>query len=65
MCLNCGCQIADDDMGQGHAGMDPEGKSITTKTLQAAADSQGMSLLETMKNTRDMLNTLIEDEEKK
>lgn len=43
MCYNCGCGMPDDDMGQGHAGVDPEGKSITNKTFKAAAQSQGMS----------------------
>jgi hypothetical protein len=65
MCLNCGCQIPDDDMGQGNAGVDPDGKSITTSTIQAAADSQNMTLLDSMKNMRDLLNQMIEDEENK
>lgn len=43
MCYNCGCGMPDDDMGQGHAGVDPNGKSITNKTFKVAADSQGMS----------------------
>lgn len=43
MCFNCGCGLPDDDMGQGNAGVDPNGKSITNKTIKAAADSQGMS----------------------
>lgn len=33
MCYNCGCGLPDDDMGQGHAGVDPNGKSITNKTF--------------------------------
>ena len=48
MCYNCGCQIPDDDMGKGHAGVDPNGKAITTKTLQAAADAFGESFDETL-----------------
>lgn len=43
MCYNCGCGLPDDDMGQGHAGVDPNGKSITNKTIDAAATSQGMT----------------------
>lgn len=55
MCYNCGCGMPDDDMGQGHAGVDPNGKSITTKTFQAAAQSQGMSEEEAKKNALDLL----------
>lgn len=55
MCYNCGCGMPDDDMGQGHAGVDPNGKSITTKTFQAAANSQGQTEEEAMKNTLDLL----------
>lgn len=43
MCYNCGCGMPDDDMGLGHAGVDPNGKSITNKTFKAAAESQGMT----------------------
>lgn len=43
MCYNCGCGMPDDDMGVGHAGVDPDGKSITNKTFKAAAASQGMT----------------------
>jgi hypothetical protein len=35
-------------MGKGHAGVDPNGKAITTKTLQAAADAFGESMDETL-----------------
>lgn len=55
MCYNCGCGMPDDDMGQGHAGVDPNGKSITNKTFQVAADSQGMSDEEAKKNTLELL----------
>ncbi|MBI4097381.1 MAG: hypothetical protein HY428_03120 [Candidatus Levybacteria bacterium] len=44
MCYNCGCGLPDDDMGQGNAGVDPNGKSITNKTFVEAAKSQGMSV---------------------
>lgn len=55
MCFNCGCGIPDDDMGQGHAGVDPHGKSITNKTFKAAGDSQGMSEEEAKQNTLELL----------
>ena len=47
--------MPDDDMGQGHAGVDPGGKSITNKTFKAASDSQGMSVEESKKNALDLL----------
>lgn len=55
MCYNCGCGMPDDDMGQGHAGVDPDGKSITTKTFEVAAQSQGMSSEEAKKETLKLL----------
>lgn len=55
MCYNCGCGMADDDMGQGHAGVDPNGKSITNKTFKAAADSQKMERKQAMENTLKLL----------
>lgn len=55
MCYNCGCGMPDDDMGQGNAGVDPNGKSITTKTFQAAASSQNMSADDAMKHTLELL----------
>lgn len=47
--------MPDDDMGQGNAGVDPNGKSITTKTFQAAATSQNMSEEDAMKFTFELL----------
>jgi len=40
--------MPDDDMGKGHMGVDPEGKAITSKSLQIAADAFGESLDETL-----------------
>jgi hypothetical protein len=48
-------------MGQGHAGVDPNGKSITTKTFQAAADSQGMGDEEAKRNTLKLLQKVLKD----
>jgi hypothetical protein len=55
MCYNCGCGLADDDMGVGHAGLDPDGKSITAKTFEEAAKSQGMSVEQAKKETLKLL----------
>lgn len=55
MCYNCGCGLPDDDMGQGNAGVDPNGRSITDKTFEAAAKSQGMTVDEAKKQTLKLL----------
>lgn len=55
MCYNCGCGMPDDPMGQGHAGAEPEGKSITNKTFEEAAKSQGMTKLQAMEETEKLL----------
>lgn len=61
MCYNCGCGMPDDDMGQGNAGVDPNGKSITNKTFDAAAKSQGMSREEAMKEALKLLKKELGD----
>lgn len=48
MCYNCGCNLPDDDMGKGHMGVDPDGKAITTKSIQASADAFGESFDESL-----------------
>lgn len=55
MCYNCGCGLPDDDMGQGNAGEDPNGKSITNKTFEEAAKSQGMSAEDAKRETLKLL----------
>ena len=47
--------MADDDMGMGHAGVDLHGKSITNKTFEEAAKSQGMSVEDAKKETLKLL----------
>lgn len=47
--------MPDDDMGQGNAGVDPNGKSITNKTFEEAAKSQGMSVADAKKETLKLL----------
>lgn len=64
MCYNCGCGLPDDDMGQGHAGVDPNGKSITNKTFQAAAKSQAMSEEDAKKNSLELLKKVLGDKNK-
>ncbi|OGH12258.1 MAG: hypothetical protein A2857_00635 [Candidatus Levybacteria bacterium RIFCSPHIGHO2_01_FULL_36_15] len=61
MCYNCGCGLPDDDMGQGHAGVDPNGKSITNKTFKAAADSQGMTEKDAKNNTLELLQKVLDE----
>ena len=47
--------MMDDPMGQGDAGVEPNGKSITNKTFEVAAKSQGMSIKDVKKNTYNLL----------
>ena len=56
MCYNCGCGMPDNDMGKGHAGVDPEGKSMTTKTIQAAAEAFDMDAKTVMQNMDELLH---------
>lgn len=47
--------MPDNDMGKGHAGVDQEGKSITTKTIQAAAEAFDMDAKTVMQNMDELL----------
>lgn len=60
MCYNCGCQMPDNDMGYGHAGVDPNGKAITNKTFQAAAEAFGTSVEDAMKNTDELIHKMMD-----
>lgn len=51
--------MPDDDMGQGHAGVDLNGKSITNKTFEAAAKSQGTSVDEAKEETFKLLKKVL------
>lgn len=64
MCYNCGCGMPDDDMGMGSAGSDPNGKSITNKTFEEAASSQGMTVKEAKKYTLEILQKELESDSK-
>jgi hypothetical protein len=55
MCYNCGCGSPSDDHGKGHMGVDPNGKSITDKTFEAAGKAFEMSTEDSKKNTRKLL----------
>ena len=55
MCYNCGCGMPNDDHGQGHMGLDPNGKAITNKSFEAAGKAFEMSTEESKKNTHDLL----------
>lgn len=48
-------------MGQGHAGVDPNGKSITNRTFQAAGKSQGMSDQQAKENTLKLLKRVLKE----
>lgn len=62
MCYNCGCGLPDDDMGKGHAGVDPNGKSITNKTIDEAAKSQGMDRTQALKYIVELGNKVLAGE---
>ena len=62
MCYNCGCGMPDDDMGMGNAGVDPNGKSITNKTFEEAAKSQGMSVKQAQEEAYTLLKQILKKE---
>lgn len=62
MCYNCGCGMPDDAMGEGHAGVDPNGKSITNKTFKAAADSMNMSEEDAKKEALKLLKKVLKQD---
>jgi hypothetical protein len=46
-------------MGQGNAGADPNGKSITNKTFEKAGESQGMTKEQAMEETYTLLKKVL------
>lgn len=52
--------MPDNDMGYGHAGVDPNGKAITNKTFQAAAEAFGTSVEDAMKNTDELIHKMMD-----
>lgn len=55
MCYDCGCGLPNDPMGKGHAGFEPNGKSITNKTFEVAAQAEGISPETAKRNAYDLL----------
>lgn len=55
MCYNCGCGSTMDDHGQGHMGVDPNGKAITEKSFEAASRAFEMDPETSKENTQDLL----------
>jgi hypothetical protein len=51
MCYNCGCHMADNDMGN------PE--NITNKTFEKAAKAAGQPVEEAQQNTLELLKTVL------
>lgn len=47
-------------MGEGHAGLDPNGKAITNKTFDEAAKAFGMSVKEAKQSTYKLLKSELE-----
>lgn len=59
MCYNCGCKMPDNQMGTGHAGAEPEGKSITNKTFDSAGKSMKQTPEESRKNALGLLKKVL------
>jgi len=57
MCYNCGCGSPEDDHGQGHMGVDPDGKAITDKSFEAASKAFGMNMDTSKQNTSDLIES--------
>lgn len=55
MCYNCGCGSPKDDHGQGHMGVDPDGKAITDKSFEAASQAFSMDMQTSKKNVSELL----------
>lgn len=56
MCYNCGCGSTTEDHGQGHMGVDPDGKAITDKSFEAASKAFEMNLDTSKKNVSELLD---------
>lgn len=60
MCYNCGCGMPALDHGRGHAGVDPGGRAITTRSFQAAAEAFNMSSEKSKKHAHKALKIEVE-----
>ena len=58
MCYNCGCGIADDDMGRGK--VTDGGASLTDDDFKKMAEKWGMSIEEAKKNVFELLKSELE-----
>lgn len=65
MCYNCGCGIPDDDMGQGHAELDPNGKSITNETFSKLGEKWGLDRHAAQQLVLDLLTGKAQDADKR
>ena len=61
MCYNCGCEMPDNDMGKGNAGVDPDGKAITRATFKAAAEAFGTTEKEAMENAKELIEKTLSE----
>lgn len=59
MCYNCGCKMPENPMGAGHAGAEPDGKSITSKTFDEAGKAMKESTHESKQNALDLLRKVL------
>ena len=59
MCYNCGCKMPDNDMGVKHAGADPAGKAITTRTFDEAGKAMKESTDQSRRNALDLLKKVL------
>lgn len=53
MCYNCGCKIPNDPMGKGR--ISQGGGSLTEDDFKVMAEKWGMTVEETKKNVRELL----------
>ncbi len=59
MCYNCGCKMPDNPMGVGHAGAEPQGKSITNTTFEGAGKAMKESAKQSKSNALDLLKKVL------
>jgi hypothetical protein len=59
MCYQCGCGRSKDEMGAGHAAVDPNGKSITDSTFKAAGEVMGVTEQQAKENTYELLKKVL------
>jgi len=60
MCYNCGCNIAEDDMGKGN--LTDGGTALTEEDFRRMAKAWGMSVEDAKRNTLELLKDELEEE---